>query len=82
MNPPPPMGSLDLCAADLPRGAEAIVTAVEGADGTAERLAALGFAPGTAFRVVRAGEPLALAVGESRVALGRAWAQALRVVVP
>ena len=63
----------------LRAGAYALVTAVEGAHAVVERLAALGVVPGTALRVVSTGATMAVAFGESRVALGRAWAAAIQV---
>jgi Fe2+ transport system protein FeoA len=39
----------------------------------------MGLAPGVAVRVMGAGSPMTLAVGESRLALGRALADALLV---
>jgi Fe2+ transport system protein FeoA len=57
------------------------VACVRGAETLAERLAAIGLVPGVVLRVVRAGCPMTVAVGESRIALGRSWAEAL-VVVP
>ncbi len=79
MNPPRSNVVSPLRAASLPRGARGLVTAVDGSVETVERLAALGLVPGAAFRVLRGGSPLALAVGEARFALGREWAEALVV---
>ena len=45
-----------------------------------ERFASLGLVPGTRFRVMRGGSPMAVAVGEMRLALGPDWADALVVV--
>jgi Fe2+ transport system protein FeoA len=50
-------------------------------DGVVERLASLGLVPGTRLRVVKGGSPMAVAVGETRLALGQEWADAL-VVMP
>jgi Fe2+ transport system protein FeoA len=69
---------LRLC--DLARGSQGIVTAVEAEGTTVERLAALGLVPGTAFRVVSHGSPMTVALGESRFALGRTYAEAVRVI--
>ena len=79
MTPPPPLAPSAARAAHLPRGAEGVVTAVVGRPGTAERLAALGIVPGTALRVIRGGSPMAVAVGDARLGLGRDWAEALVV---
>ncbi len=68
-------------ASDLDSGAQGLVASVEGPADTVERLAALGLVPGCAFRVLRSGSPMTVAVGETRFALGRGWADAL-VVVP
>jgi Fe2+ transport system protein FeoA len=77
---PPPASALTLCrATHLPRGARGLVAAVEGGSERVERLAAMGVVPGTAFRVVRAGTPMAMAFGEARLAFGREWSDALVV---
>jgi Fe2+ transport system protein FeoA len=57
-----------------------MVTAVGGGEGVVERLASLGVVPGTRFKVVRGGSPMAVAVGETRLAFGADWADALTVV--
>ena len=57
-----------------------MVTAIEGDDCVVERLASLGLVPGTTFKVMRGGSPMAVAVGETRLALGPGWADALVVV--
>jgi Fe2+ transport system protein FeoA len=57
------------------------VACVRGAEAVAERLAAIGLVPGAVLRVVKAGCPMTVAVGEARIALGSSWAEAL-VVVP
>ena len=79
--PPPSLAPLrvSLRAADLGPGAEGVITEVYGAADRIERLAAMGLAPGVAFRVMRAGSPMTLAVGEARIALGRALAESLLV---
>ena len=79
MTPPPPSAAGPLRASGLPRGARGLVTGVDGADETRERLAALGLVPGASLQVLRAGSPMAVAVGEARFALGRSWAEALLV---
>ena len=83
--PPPPPGSAqcappELCAADLVRGERAVVVDVRAPACEVERLAALGLVPGAVLGVLRGGSTLRLALGETRLALGRAWARALRVV--
>ena len=80
MNPPPVAAPIALRASHLGAGTRGMVTAVEGVDGVVERLASLGLVPGTTFRVMRAGSPMAVAVGETRLALGPGWADALVVV--
>ena len=62
------------------RGARLLVASVEGGSGVVERLASLGLVPGATFRVMSAGSPMAVAIGETRLALGRDWADALRVI--
>ena len=69
-----------LVASDLRAGEEAVVASVGGTAAQSERLAALGLVPGTHLRVLRGGATLTLAVGETRLALGRAWARVLAVV--
>ena len=80
MNPPLVAEAAAVRASQLGLGARALVTAVEGGEGVVERLASVGLVPGTRFRVVRGGSPMAVAVGETRLALGRDWAHALVVV--
>jgi Fe2+ transport system protein FeoA len=63
----------------LGRGDLGLVTAVDAPDDTVARLAALGLSPGTALRVIQGGSSVAVAVGASRLALGREWADALVV---
>jgi Fe2+ transport system protein FeoA len=77
MPPPPP---IPVPAWRLPRGVPAVVTHVEGGPAVVERLAALGVVPGMALRVVRHGSPMALAVGDARMALGDEWASAIRAL--
>jgi len=67
-------------ASGLEAGSRALVVSVEGGEAVVERLASLGLVPGTRFRVVRGGSPMAMAVGETRLALGPDWADALVVV--
>jgi Fe2+ transport system protein FeoA len=80
VNAPPPAPGSFLRASDLAHGARGLVTGVEAAPEVVERLAALGLAPGAVFDVRRAGSPMTVAIGASRLALGRTWADALRVV--
>jgi Fe2+ transport system protein FeoA len=61
-------------------GASCLVCSVQGSPEVVERLAALGLVPGSPFRVLSAGSPMTVAVGESRFALGASWASALRVI--
>jgi Fe2+ transport system protein FeoA len=68
-----------LRVSQLGRGDLGLVTGVDAPDETVSRLAALGLAPGAALRVLRSGAAVAVAVGESRLALGREWADALLV---
>jgi Fe2+ transport system protein FeoA len=77
----PPRTSSLTRASSLANGACGLVASVEGPVGTVERLAALGLVPGVALRVIQSGSPMTVAVGETRLALGAAWADAL-VVVP
>lgn len=67
-------------ATSLLAGDRVLLVAVDGGEAVVERLASLGLVPGTRLRVVRSGSPLAVAVGETRLALGPDWADALRVV--
>lgn len=69
-----------LTASDLRAGEEAVVAAVTALPADSERLAALGLIPGAHLRVLRQGFTLAVALGETRLALGRSWARALAVV--
>lgn len=83
MTPPPANGSatpLALRVSDLAAGESAVVVAVRAPPRDTERLAALGIVAGVHLAVLRAGATLAVAVGETRLALGRAWARALVVV--
>ena len=83
MTPPPSAASATppaLCAAELAAGECAVVAAVKTSPRDAERLAALGLVPGARLEVLRAGATLAVAVGATRLALGRSWARALVVV--
>jgi Fe2+ transport system protein FeoA len=75
-----PPTSIPLRVSDLARGSRGLVTGVEGTSDTVERLAALGLVPGVAVRVVTEGVPMTVAVGESRLALGRGWAESILVV--
>ncbi len=71
---------------ELPRGAAAVVVAVESTqpvDSIAKRLGDLGFVKGEAVRVVAQGpmgaEPLLVQIGYTRFALRRAEAARVRV---
>jgi Fe2+ transport system protein FeoA len=57
-----------------------MITAIEGGACVVERFASLGLVPGTRFKVMRGGSPMAVAVGETRLAFGPDWAEALVVV--
>lgn len=80
MNPPTAAAPVALRASHLRVGSRAMITAVEGGEDVIERFASLGLVPGTRFKVVRGGSPMAVAVGETRLALGPDWAEALVVV--
>jgi Fe2+ transport system protein FeoA len=64
----------------LARGSRGVVSAIDGSEEIVARLASLGIVPGTSLRVVRGGSPMAVAVGDARLGLGRKWAEALQVV--
>lgn len=76
MTPPPAFATR---VSHLARGASGLVTCVDAPEDTVARLAALGLVPGTALRVIQCGSSVAVAVGETRLALGREWADALVV---
>jgi len=62
----------DLTLADLPRLRRARVRAISGTDATAERLAVLGFAPGTEVSFARRapfGGPIVVDVRGTQIAL-------------
>ena len=80
MNPPPAAAPVSLRASHLGAGSRAMITAIEGGACVVERFASLGLVPGTRFKVVRGGSPMAVAVGETRLAFGPDWAEALVVV--
>ena len=81
MNPPAAVSTQRMHpAAGLPRGARGVVSAIDGSEEIVARLASLGIVPGTSLRVVRGGSPMAIAVGDARLGLGRTWADAVRVV--
>jgi Fe2+ transport system protein FeoA len=69
-----------LTLVDFVRGEEGVVVHVSAKACDVERLAALGLAAGAHVKVLRTGRTLTVAVGESRFALGRAWAHAVSVV--
>lgn len=64
----------------LARGDRALVVAIESNDpGLSQKLAARGLVPGAEVGVLRAGDPLLLAIDEARWALNRADAGAVAV---
>lgn len=72
---------------DLPKGASALVRAVDDAhasDAIAQRLRDLGFVPGEPVRVVArapwGADPLLIQIGSTRFALRRAEAQRVSVI--
>ena len=77
--PSPATPGPGLRVADLAVGEQAIVTGVKAPCRDVERLAALGLVPGAVVRMLRQGATLAIAVGATRLALGRSWARALAV---
>lgn len=80
MNPPIPSPARMRSVAHLPQGARGLVAAIEGSEETVARFASMGIVPGTSLRVLRGGAPMALAIGDARLGLGRAWAEALQVI--
>jgi Fe2+ transport system protein FeoA len=70
-------GTLD----QLTVGDSAIVIDVRESAEVREHLAARGIGPGTVVRVLKAGDPLVVAVGEARWAIGQRSARAVSVIV-
>ncbi len=72
------MGSIGLD--ELPAGGEAEIEALSGAGATVNRLAALGFVPGSRVAMVqnRGRGPVIVSVIHTRVALGRSEAGNIR----
>jgi Fe2+ transport system protein FeoA len=65
----------------VPAGSTAIVVEVHRSGETREHLAARGIAPGVPVRVLKAGDPLLVAVDQSRWAIGKEHARAVAVLV-
>jgi Fe2+ transport system protein FeoA len=64
----------------LAAGDSAIVIAVGESAEVREHLAARGIGPGTVVRVLKAGDPLVVAVEEARWAIGQRYARAVSVI--
>jgi Fe2+ transport system protein FeoA len=69
-------GTLD----QLTVGDSAIVIDVRESAEVREHLAARGIGPGTVVRVLKAGDPLVVAVEEARWAIGQRYARAVFVI--
>ena len=69
---------LDL--SQLPRHSEAVVAEVSAPARLAARLRELGFLPGEHLRVLRSGTALIVQIGQTRLALRRKDAAAVRLV--
>ena len=69
---------LDL--SQLPRHSEAVVAEVSAPARLAARLRELGFLPGEHLRVLRSGTALIVQIGQTRLALRRKDAAAIRLV--
>ena len=69
---------LDL--SQLPRHSEAVVAEVSAPARLAARLRELGFLPGEHLRVLRSGTALIVQIGQTRLALRRRDAAAVRLV--
>ncbi len=69
---------LDL--SQLPRHSEAVVAEVSAPARLAARLRELGFLPGEHLRVLRSGTALIVQIGQTRLALRRRDAAAIRLV--
>ena len=64
----------------LPRHSEAIVAEISAPARLAARLRELGFLPGEHLRVLRSGTALIVQIGQTRLALRRRDAAAIRLV--
>lgn len=69
-----------LTLSQLPRHGEAVVAAVAAPARLAARLRELGFLPGEHLRVLRSGTALIVQIGQTRLALRRRDAAAIRLV--
>ena len=69
---------LDL--SQLPRHSEAVVAGISAPARLAARLRELGFLPGEHLRVLRSGTALIVQIGQTRLALRRRDAAAIRLV--
>ena len=69
---------LDL--SQLPRHSEAVVAEISAPARLAARLRELGFLPGERLRVLRSGTALIVQIGQTRLALRRRDAAAIRLV--
>ena len=69
---------LDL--SQLPRHSEAVVAEISAPARLAARLRELGFLPGEHLRVLRSGTALIVQIGQTRIALRRRDAAAIRLV--
>lgn len=77
-------GAKSLSLDDLPPGVPARVLAVDGAGAVARRLMEMGVIPGAPVRVIKAaplGDPLEVRVRDYHLALRRAEAQTITVVM-
>jgi Fe2+ transport system protein FeoA len=63
----------------LPPRCEAIVASIDAPPRLASRLRDLGFLPGATLRVLRSGSALIVQIGETRLALRRRDAAAIRL---
>lgn len=64
---------------EWPAGAEGVITGVDGSSVLAARLLELGVTPGQPVRLLRAGCPMVLQVGQGRLCLRRRDADAVCV---
>jgi len=73
-----------LCLATLPRGARALITAIESHDAMATaKLAARGIVPGVCLEVLQTGDPCLIGIDSDRWALSRSEAASIQVdVIP
>lgn len=72
--------SAPLDLSQLPRHSEAVVAEVSAPARLAVRLRELGFLPGEHLRVLRSGTALIVQIGQTRLALRRKDAAAVRLV--